>query len=243
LPAVSGEESIKHNHALMLQPNSQTGVLDGNPVHQDMTEAARMLRVGFILNVVNNTRGQLIRAFAGDLEKAFYEGVKFFDEIHKVPVEKRAEILVLSSGGYPHDTSLFQAQKGVDNALDVVKRNGVIVWAAECSEGHGNQVFYDWMKKFKELKEIETEIKHRFREGGQKAYSLRKVLQKVQIILVSALPDYYVTNVFGLRTAATINDALRDAFDIAGKDAKVWVLPHGNVTLPFLKPTEQNQNP
>jgi nickel-dependent lactate racemase len=238
LPAVSSAETIQRNHAMLLHPKAKTGVLEGNPVHEDMMEAAKLAKVDFILNIVTNSKRELVQAFAGDLEKAFYEGVKLVDEMYKVPIERRADIVVVSSGGYPHDINLFQAYKGIDNALDAVKRGGVIVLAAECPEGHGNDVFYEWMTKFNDLKQMENEIKRRFVLGGHKAYYLMRALQKVKIILVSVMPDYYAVNTFKLRTARALNDALLDAFDIAGKNAKVWAMPHGNITLPVVKTTE-----
>jgi len=238
LPAISGVETIQHNHAALLHPKARTGVLDGNPVHEDMVEAARLAKPDFILNIVTNSKGELVRAYAGDLEKAHAEGVKLVDEMYKVPIERRAKIVVVSSGGHPFDIDLFQAYKGVDSALEAVKRGGVIVWVAECAEGYGSQVFYEWMTKFKELKRVETEIKRRFKIGGHKAYYLMKALKKVEIILVSTLPDYYAANVFRLRTAKAVNDALENAFAIAGRDAKVWVMPHGNITLPVVKAVE-----
>ena len=234
LPAVAGEESIQHNHAMMLHPNARTGVLDGNPVHEDMVEAARLIKVHFIVNVVTNSKKELVKAYAGDLEQAFYEGVKLVDEIYKVPISQRADIVIVSPGGHPYDIDLYQAYKGVDNALDAVKRGGVIIWAAECPEGHGNEVFHEWMNRFKGVKEMETRIKRQFRLGGHKAYLLAKASQKVQIILVSTLPDYYAVGTFRLRAARAINEALRDAFDIAGRKSKVWVMPQGNITLQYL---------
>jgi len=158
--------------------------------------------------------------------------------MYKVPIEKRADIVIVSSGGSPHDIDLYQAHKGMDNALEAVKRGGVIIAVAECPEGHGNQIFYEWMTKFKEIKEMETEIKRHFQLGGHKAYYLMKTLQKVQVILVSTLPDYYANGVFRLRTAKAVNDALKDAFEIVGKDGKVWVMPHGNATLPIVQAVE-----
>jgi nickel-dependent lactate racemase len=235
LPAVSSAETIQRNHAMLLHPKSKTGVLDGNPVHEDMVETAKLAKVDFILNIVTNSKRELVQAFAGDLEKAFYEGVRLVDEMYKVPIERRADIVIVSSGGHPHDIDLFQAYKGIDNALDAVKRGGVILLVAECPEGHGNDVFYEWMTKFNDLKQMENEIKKRFVLGGHKAYYLTRALQKVKIILVSVMPDYYAVNTFKLRTARALNDAMRDAFGVAGKDAKVWVMSHGNVTLPVVK--------
>ena len=235
LPAVSSAETIQHNHAMLLHPKAATGVLEGNPVHEDMVEAAKLAKVDFILNIVTKSKQELVRAFAGDLEQAFHEGAKLVDEMYKVTIDRRADIVVVSSGGHPLDIDLFQAYKGIDNALEAVKRGGVIVLVAECPEGHGNEVFYEWMTSFNDLKRMEKEIKKRFILGGHKAYYLMKALQRVKIILVSVMPDYYAVNSFKLRTAKALNDALRDAFDLAGKNAKVWAMPFGNITLPIVK--------
>jgi len=243
LPGVSGEETIKHNHAMLLDANARTGLLDGNPVHEDMVEAANLAKVDFVLNVVTNSKGEVVKAFAGDLEQAFNEGVKLVDEMYRVTVDRRADIVIVSSGGNPADLNLFQAYKGVDNALEVVKRGGVIVLVAECPEGHGNQVFYDWMIKFGELKAVEREIKKNFVLGGHKAYYLLEVLQNHRIILISSMPDYYASNIFKLKTARAVNDALNEAFEIAGKNARVWVMPYGNFTLPEVKALEEQNAP
>lgn len=239
LPAVSGIETVKHNHAMLLDVNARTGVLDGNPVHEDMVEAAGLAKVDFILNVVTNGKGEVVKAFAGDVEQAFMEGVKVVDEMYRVTVDRRADIVVVSSGGEPADVNLFQAYKGVDNAIDVVKRGGVIILVAECLEGHGNEAFYDWMVRFGELKTVEREIRRNFVLGGHKAYYLLKALQKAQIILVSSMPDYYASNVFKVKTARAVNDALNEAFNVVGKAAKVWSMPYGNFTLPEVKVVEE----
>jgi nickel-dependent lactate racemase len=239
LPGVSGEATIKHNHAMILHPDSKTGVLAGNPVHEDMIETAKLAKVDFVVNIVVNSKGEVVKAFAGDLEQVFHEGVKVVDEMYRVSVDRKADVVVVSPGGYPADVNLFQAYKGVDGALEVVKRGGVIVLVAECPEGHGNQVFYDWMVKFGDLKAVEKEVRRNFVLGGHKAYYLLKALQKVQIILVSSMPDYYAANIFKLKTARAVNDALDEAFKVAGNNAKVWVMPYGNFTLPEVKAEEQ----
>ena len=241
LPAVSGEETIKHNHAMLLHANARTGNLDDNPVHQDMTEAAGLAKVDFIVNVVENKKGEIVKAFAGDLEQAFMEAVKLVDEMYRVTVDRRADIIVVSAGGYPTDMNLYQAYKALDNALDAVKRGGVIILVAECPEGHGNQVFYDWMTRLGDLKNVEREIKRNFVLGGHKAYYLLKALQNHQIILVSSLPDYYATSIFKLKTARAVNDAFAEALKIAGSASRVWAMPQGSNTLPVFKAPEETK--
>ena len=238
LPAISGEETIKHNHSMLLHANARAGNLVDNPVHQDMTEGARLAKVDFILNVVENKKGEIVKAFAGDLELAFVEAVKLVDEMFRVTVDRRGDIVVVSAGGYPTDINLYQAYKGLDNSLDAVKRGGVIILVAECPEGHGNQVFYDWMMRLGDLKNVEHEIKRNFVMGGHKAYYLLKALQNHQIILVSSLPDYYATSIFKLKTARAVNDALTEALKLAGSASRVWAMPHGCYTLPVFKAPE-----
>lgn len=239
VPAVAGEETIKHNHAMLLNPNARTGILAGNPVHEDLTEAAKLARVDFIVNTISNARGEIVKAFAGDIEQAFMEAVKAVDDMYRVSVDRRADIVVVSPGGYPADMNLFQAYKALDNALAIVKRGGVIMLVAECSEGHGNQVFYDWMFRLGELKGVEREIKRNFVLGGHKAYYLLKALQNHTIILVSSLPDYYASNVFKVKTARAVNDALLEAIKTMGSSCKVWAIPCGNYVLPEVKSAEE----
>jgi hypothetical protein len=56
--------------------------------------------------------------------------------------------------------------------------------------------------------------------------------EKARIFLVSVLPSYYSTGVFGLRAEKTANDALRSALRQVGKRGKVLFLPHGSTTMP-----------
>lgn len=234
LPGISSSQTIQKNHAMLLHPKAETGVLQGNPVHEDMVEAAKLANVNFILNIVTNSKKEVVKAFAGDVNHAFYEGVKLVDEMYKVPIKRKAEVLIVSPGGYPFDINLYQAHKCLENVLNVVKKEGVIILVAECPEGHGHEVFFEWMTKFNNLTEMEKELRTRFILGGHKAYYLKRALQKVDIILVSIMPDYYVVDIFDLKTARTINDAVRDAFDMTGRNAKVWAVPHGNITLPIV---------
>ena len=97
LPAVCGEETIKQNHALLLNSNARTGILENNPVHIDMMEAARLAKVDFIVNVVENKKGEIVKAFTGDLEAAFLEAVKLVDELYRVTIDRRADIAVVSA--------------------------------------------------------------------------------------------------------------------------------------------------
>jgi nickel-dependent lactate racemase len=231
IPGISGLETIKSNYAMIINENCKPGVILGNPICEEVLEASKIANIDFIINVVLNTKKDFLKVFAGDFEKAFFEGVKSFDEIHKIEIEKKADIAIVSAGGSPYDLTFDQASKCLQNVIDSMNENGVIILLAECSNGYGEEIFFNSMKKFKNSEEFKHEIKKRFVIGYQKAYSLVKSLEKVKVYLVSALPDYYVNKVFGLKPFTTANSALQSALRYAGKDSKILVSPIGNFTL------------
>lgn len=234
LPGVAGIESIIHNHQMAIDREAKLGNIEGNPVHLDMMEAAKLARVDFIINVVMNTNGHIVSAFAGDLEKVFLEGVKVVDEIYKVPAKGEADIVLTDAGGSPRDINFYQAHKALEAAVNIVRPGGVIVLAAECPESKGSQAFYDWMKRFKNSQEVEEEIKKNFGPGGITALTMYKALEKSTIISITDLPEYESKNVLRLKPAETLDEALKMAFDMVGRDAKVSILPMGSLSLPVL---------
>src|SRR4030067_579324 len=83
LPAVAGEEKIKHKHAMLLNPDARTGICGGKPAHKGMTEGARLAKGDFIVNTVSNSKCEIVKAFAGDVDQAFMERVTDVDEMSK----------------------------------------------------------------------------------------------------------------------------------------------------------------
>lgn len=235
IPAIVGIDTIKHNHALLLHPMARTGNLDRNPVHMDMEEALKLVDIDFTLNIVLNSRKEIVKAFAGDVYKVFFEGVKLLDEIVKVSIKSIVDIAIVSAGGFPFDKNLYEALSGINSIHNIIKNNGVLILVAECLEGYSNKIFYNWMLKFNSLSSIKKEIKKKFNMGGHKAYFLLKAFEKFTIILVSVMPNYYATGVFKMRTAKTVNSALKLAFRFTGKKGKVSVIPHGAFTVPIIK--------
>jgi hypothetical protein len=53
------------------------------------------------------------------------------------------------------------------------------------------------------------------------------------------MPDYYAANIFKVKTARAVNDALNMAFEIAGSSAKAWAMPYSNLTLPEIRVVEE----
>ena len=233
LPGVAARPLITANHASMIDPRVDTARWRDNPVHQLMTEAARIARVDFILNVVTNENNQIVGAVAGDLEQAWEAGVKISSDLNLVTVEESVDVVIAGAGGYPKDIDLYQAQKPMDSASRVTKDGGTIILVADCSEGYGSAVFTNWMTEAKTLEDIFNRFNMGFVLGGHKAYAYARVLNKKEVVLVSSMPKKDVENMF-MTCCHSLEDALIYVEKKHGPDYKAIVMPQAGLVLPKL---------
>ncbi|HEV2232772.1 MAG TPA: nickel-dependent lactate racemase [Terriglobia bacterium] len=192
VPGVAGAETTTFNHRFILDPKCQAGVLDGNPAHEDLLEACRMFGPDFLLNVVLNQEGKIVRAVAGHYDLAHREGCKTVDQMYRYSVEEPFDVVLASAGGFPFDIDLRQAHKGMENATRALKPGGVLVYFAECREGAGHRAIEEWVKRFSTSTEMERELRSKFVVGGHKAYWLARMGEQLRILLVSGLPEEFV---------------------------------------------------
>ena len=238
MPGVSTREAIQANHSRMVQPEAHAGKLEGNPVREDIEEAAAMVGVDFILNVVLDARKNIIRAVAGDVTAAHRAGCAFLDTLYRVPIPRRADIVLVSQGGAPKDLNLYQTQKALDNARHAVRPGGVIVLIGSCAEGLGEKTFEEWMTTAPTAHSLIDRIRREFRLGGHKAAAIAMVLEDADIYLVSDLEDALVERLF-MKPFHSVQEAYDAAVKKCGPGASVLAMPYGGSTLPALEEVPQ----
>jgi len=84
----------------------------------------------------------IVGAFAGHYIDAHRKACRELDKMYKINIKEKADIVIVSPGGYPKDINIYQAQKALDNARHAVKDGGIIILCASCKEGFEN--FYFW---------------------------------------------------------------------------------------------------
>ena len=143
LPGVSDQVTVFGNHCSKFidSPYSRTGILEGNPIHQDMIAAARMANLAYIVNVVIDEEKKTVAAFAGDCITAHQTGCDFLLQYCKV-APAPADIVITSNGGAPLDQNMYQCVKGMTAAEASCKEGSVIIMCAECADGHGGEGFF-----------------------------------------------------------------------------------------------------
>ena len=231
LPGIAARETVVYNHCAEFidSPYARTGVLQHNPIHEDMLWAARRAGLTFILNVVVDPAHEITAAFAGEPEQTHLHGCAFCEKISTV-YAKPADIVVVSNGGYPLDQNIYQAVKGMCTAEAAVKPGGVIIMLAQACDGVGGDYFFrqasaglgyaQALAKYLRLPREKTEP-----DQWQTQIFLR-VLHKARVILVSSAPEETV-RALGMIPAANLETAYSLACSICGAGATVNLIPDG----------------
>ncbi len=236
LPGISSRKTITRNHAKVVRPGVEIGKLEGNPVHEEMLEAARRVasnRPFFILNVIRNDKKEIVAIVSGDFEKAFFKGIKIAERIYTVPVPERAEAVISSCGGYPKDINLYQAQKTLTASAEVTKDGGTILLLAECRDGVGQPVFEKWLRKH-HLDEILHKNEEDIEVEGHRAYLTAKILKRCEVIVVSSLPERLVEEMH-FTWKKDLTDAMSYLETKYRKNFKTYIIPNGAAILPVLQ--------
>lgn len=235
LPGIASKVTVLANHCseFINSPHARTGILQGNPIHEDMLYAAKAAKLAFICNVVIDADKKVIAAFAGDREKAHYAGADFEMKLAGVkPVP--ADIVITTNGGYPLDQNIYQSVKGMTAAEATCKEGGVIIDVSSCSDGHGGEDFYNNLKNAESIQKAMDEILARGRNetvfDQWEAQILMRMLLKFTIIMVTKAPQQMIEDMH-MKYASSIDEALAMAKEVLAKkgitDPKITVIPDG----------------
>jgi nickel-dependent lactate racemase len=231
VPGLAGRETIERNHSLMTLPKAEPGVVESNPVREDLEEAGQMTGLRYVVDIVLDERKRIISTYAGDPILAQRAAIKTVDDLVKVPIREPADIVLASAGGYPRDINLYQAHKAIENASHAVKTGGTIIVVAECGEGFGNTTFETWTKNASSLDEVGDKLSRHFILGAHKAFALTKIAKRAEIIVASKKLQ---ANSIILKTRNNPQDALNDALRSHGKDASILLMPYAMSVLPAI---------
>jgi len=232
LPGVASAKTVMANHCseFIASDYARSGVIENNPIHRDMLYAARQAKLAFILNVVIDSNKNVINAFAGDSELAHVEGCKFVMELASVKAVK-ADIAISTNGGYPLDQNIYQSVKGMTAAEATCVDGGVIIMVSACNDGHGGQSFYDNIVNASSPRVVLDRVLKIGRNDTApdqwEFQILARILDKHTVILVTDMCDPEMIVKMHMEHAFTFEQALKRAFEIKGKDAKITVIPDG----------------
>jgi len=232
MPGIAGRKTVlfNHNAEFISHPCARAGIIEGNPIHNDMLYACRVAGLAFICNVVLNAEKEVVYAVTGDCDLAHKAGRDFLSA--QCMVEKKpADIVIVTNGGYPLDQNIYQAVKGMSSAKATVNKGGVIIMLAKSEDGHSAPEFYKTFSEEKDsaklLKDFLNTPKNQTREDQWQSQIFAEILGHATVIYVSEAPDEIVENLHMI-PAKTLEEALIKAEVVLGNpDATITAIPDG----------------
>ena len=235
LPGISSRETIGHNHLYVETGEAALGKTKGNPVREEMEEAAKMIGLDMIVNTVMNVKNEIVKVVAGDPAMAHQAGVKICNDIYGVKIPEKADIILASS--YPMDATFYQASKTLEAVGHIIKENSTIIMISPCYEGIGSKDFLDFLGEKTPQDIIENIKAHKEKNvvAGVISYLIAKCKEKAIIYLISeGIQDKDILEM-GMFPARLAQSVLNEALKNYGDDAKVLVLPTASITLPLFE--------
>jgi nickel-dependent lactate racemase len=238
VPGVAGLKTVMGNHGAknIGDPKSTFGVTIGNPLWEELRDAALRVGESFLLNVSLNEARAITGVFAGDLLGAHQVGCEFVRKSAMQKFDAPFDIVVTTNSGYPLDLNLYQGVKGMSAGARVVKPGGTLILAAECREGvPAGSPLDRLLRSASGPEEILTLLNTPgfVRPEQWQAHIQALVQRRAKVLVHSSLPDdvvraAHLTPCHDI--SATVNALLR----ANGRDARIAVLPQGPLTIPYL---------
>jgi len=240
MPGASGYKTIFHNHGVVsVSPDAKMGATSGNPCWEDMLEVTRMLNPTLALDVVLNTRDEIVGAFHGSPESAQSAGLHLYNNIFGFHLKEKADIVVASAN--PMYSYLDQCLKAIIHASMVVKEGGARIVVSPCKELLGpdylRKLYYSSLHpRWPTVVEYQEMMRSGKIEDIADAVGILKFLESNQSELTLVCNPSFDDdlNRLGLHHAGNVQVAVDEVVKKHGPEAKVTILPYGAVTHPVL---------
>jgi nickel-dependent lactate racemase len=238
-PGLAGLDTVLtlHDAARIGHPRATWGVVEGNPVQDDVREIARRTGVHFTVETILNRQHALAGVFAGELFAAHAAACAAVRRTTMRAVPRRFPVVVTSNAGWPLDQNLYQCVKGMSAAAEVVEPGGTIVCAAECRDGLPDHGAYARLLAARDspsalLAMIEAPG-HRVPDQWQVQIQAR-IQQRARVVMKAGRLAADRLRAAHLVPTDDVTAAVADALAAAGAGARLCVLPDGPRVVPYV---------
>jgi nickel-dependent lactate racemase len=238
-PGLAGLETtlVLHDAARIGSAQARWGVLEGNPVHDDIRAIARHCPPHFSLDVVLDGEKRVAQAFGGELFAMHRAATDVARATAMCPVPAAFDVVVTSNAGFPLDQNLYQSVKGMSAAAQVVRPGGTIVVAAECRDGfpdHGS--YRSELSAAASPAALLERIAARAKTVADQwqIQVQAKIQAQARVLVHSSYLSAADLAAAHLEQVDDVSEAVRQALDDAGPASTVCVLPWGPLVVPYL---------
>jgi len=242
-PGLAAAGTIQGFHSPMLleSPCATTGVLTGNPIHEEACFAANRVGVDFIVNVGINQAGKLVAITAGGLFQAWSDCVSQVRQQSAIHVNREYDVVIAANAGHPLDRNFYQTVKGLVTAAAILREGGTIVMLSECADGLGTEAFRHCLELLRKARSMESFLSHisdvRFSvpEQWQVEKYLPVLRKSSRIRLFASGLTQSDAALAQTELSTSPEEAVKYAIRDHGPNARIAVVPDGPYTMPILR--------
>ena len=235
-PGLAGLETIMNLHDFdkINHQNATWGLIEGNPVHEQISEISKINSPDFSIDLTLNRENKITGIYSGELfseHKIACDQVKL-DAMKKT--NKLYDLVITSNSGYPLDQNLYQTIKGVSAAAQITKPGGLIISVSECSDGIPYKSHYetllesvkkpsDYLNKLKNQEDLEPD--------QWQLQIQAQIQEKNTVMLYSKLNEEDVSKSHLIRVK-NIEEVIEETKKKI-KNPSICILPEGPQTIPY----------
>lgn len=237
LPGISAEETIVINHRpkMILSENAAIGVLEGNPVHEDMVDSAEKFRIDFGVNCIINNRLELSAVFAGDMTRSHLAAIEYIRKY--LGVKMKAPDILVTTPGQPLDIDFYQTVKALIALTEVLDKKTKVILYCGCQEGVNSEDMLRAFRSGESLEQVISYTKEHYKIQMDHVLLLSKILKKNVDIFVCCknVSDEEIRQMF-MTPCKTLQDAIEEAVKLTEKkEGEILFYPRPQTGLPVLE--------
>jgi nickel-dependent lactate racemase len=194
-PGLAARKAVYHNHGLFLDRKNrslatgcQPGILDGNPLAEDLKEIDTHMPPKISIHGIMNASGKVCRLMVGKSYSDFVNACKVHDSFYRYISPEQYDLVMASSGGYPKDINFIQAHKSVHHAAAFVKDGGKLIMFSECIDKIGSNYFMKYLEagSFEAAFEL---LEKNYEGNGGTALSMMLKTKRIRIYMITSLDE------------------------------------------------------
>ena len=229
-PGLGSYESIIKNHSLALDPHTGPSITENNPLFNDLWEVESMIDSN-IFGIQMVCEGNNIFSLSyGSLRNSFNQAKEFAMNVLTITTKETFDVVV-SVVYAPLNMSLYQAQKGIENTKKLVTKGGVLILLAKCTEGIGNENFYNTIREYNTPEHVLQSLNlSNYKFGDHKVYNFAKFTHSNTLFIISNLSETELHHVFANSLSINRLEGYLQEHSEQGKSIAV-VMDSGNICI------------
>jgi nickel-dependent lactate racemase len=220
LPGVASEKTILVNHRpeMIFAPGVGAGKLEGNPIHEDMLDTARMFKVDFCVSFVVDASEKPAAVYAGGLLASHRAAVEYLRQFCTISFPHQADIFVITPGS-PLNCDMYQGVKALIAMHQVLDSRSVVLFYGSFPEGMNSTDFLEPFARHPESFD-------KARDYAWKNYAIQMdhslpildIMQSgVRVVVCAEKVKDKDIEILRMTPCAGLDAAIRKAFDLCGK--------------------------